>query len=67
MNAVKGVSALRLGRDLDIQYKNAFVLCHKLREAIGSVQNQGELSGVVEIDGCCVGGKHSAWAAGRAC
>jgi hypothetical protein len=56
VNAVKGVSALQLGRDLDIQYKSAFVLCHKLREAVGSIQNQGELSGVVEIDGAYVGG-----------
>lgn len=56
VNSVKGVSALQLGRDLDIQYKSAFVLCHKLREAVGAVHNQGELSGVVEIDGAYVGG-----------
>jgi transposase-like protein len=56
VNAVKGVSALQMGRDLHIQYKSAFVLCHKLREAVGVVQNQGELSGVVEIDGAYVGG-----------
>jgi len=35
VNAVKGLSALQLGRDLDVQYKTAFVLAHKLREAIG--------------------------------
>jgi transposase-like protein len=34
VNAVKGISALQLGRDLDVQYKTAFVLAHKLREAI---------------------------------
>lgn len=32
VNAVKGISALQLGRDLDVQYKTAFVLAHKLRE-----------------------------------
>ena len=32
VNAVKGVSALQLGRDLDVQYKTAFVMAHKLRE-----------------------------------
>jgi transposase-like protein len=56
VNAVKGISALQLGRDLDCQYKTAFVLAHKLREAIGAVQCRGELSGVVEIDGLYVGG-----------
>jgi transposase-like protein len=56
VNAVKGVSALQLGRDLDVQYKTAFVLAHKLREAIGDSQCQGELSGVVEVDGAYFGG-----------
>jgi transposase-like protein len=56
VNAVKGISALQLGRDLDVQYKTAFVLAHKLREAIGARQSEGELSGVVEVDGCYVGG-----------
>lgn len=56
VNAVKGVSALQLGRDLDVQYKTAFVLAHKLREAIGAGQSEGELSGEVEIDGAYVGG-----------
>jgi transposase-like protein len=36
VNAVKGVSALQLGRDLDVQYKTAFVMAHKIREAIGA-------------------------------
>jgi len=56
VNAVKGTSALQLGRDLDVQYKTAFVLAHKLREAIGAGQSEGELSGTVEIDGAYVGG-----------
>ena len=56
INAVKGISALQLGRDLDIQYKSAFVLAHKLREAIGAEQMQGNLSGTVEVDGAYFGG-----------
>ena len=35
-NEVKGKSMLALARDLDVQYKTAFVLAHKLREAIAS-------------------------------
>lgn len=55
VNAVKGISALQLGRDLDCQYKTAFVLAHKLREAIGA-QPVERLSGQVEVDGAYVGG-----------
>ena len=56
VNAVKGISALQLGRDLDVQYKTAFVLAHKIREAVGS-QQVGQLSGTVEVDGAYFGGK----------
>jgi len=56
VNAVKGISALQLGRDLDVQAKTAFVLAHKIREAIGAGQDQGELSGEVEVDGAYFGG-----------
>jgi transposase-like protein len=57
VNAVKGVSALQLGRDLDVAYMTAFVLAHKLREAMAAeVQAAGELAGTVEIDGAYFGG-----------
>src|SRR6185437_6121744 len=49
-------SALQLGRDLDVQYKTAFVMAHKLREAIGADQADAKLSGTVEVDGMYVGG-----------
>jgi ribosomal protein L37AE/L43A/transposase-like protein len=56
-NGAKGHSALQLSRDLDCQYKTAFVLAHKLREAIGSTfDDASELSGEVEIDGMYTGG-----------
>lgn len=56
VNAVKGISALQLGRDLDVQYKTAFVLAHKLREAISAGQDGVKLAGVVEVDGAYFGG-----------
>ncbi len=56
VNAVKGISALQLGRDLDVQYRTAFVLSHKLREAVGAEQMIGHVSGVVEVDGAYFGG-----------
>ena len=36
VNGAKGHSALQLSRDLDCQYKTAFVLAHKLREALAA-------------------------------
>jgi transposase-like protein len=56
VNGAKGHSALQLSRDLDVQYKTAFVLSHKIREAIGSTDKGTTVSGEVEIDGCYVGG-----------
>ena len=35
-NEVKGKSMLAFCRDLDVQHKTAFVLAHKLREAMAS-------------------------------
>src|SRR3954451_19717124 len=54
---VKGKAAL--SRDLDVQYKTAFVLAHKIREAMASEVKDLQLGGAgrhVEVDGCYVGG-----------
>jgi transposase-like protein len=56
VNGAKGVSALQVSRDLDVQYKTAFVLSHKLREAMALEQQGRTLNGVVEIDGGYFGG-----------
>ena len=56
VNAVKGLSALQLGRDLDVSYKTAFVLAHKLREALSLETKDATLAGEVEIDGAYFGG-----------
>lgn len=55
-NGAKGYSALHLSRDLGCDYKSAFVLCHKLREAIKLARQEGALTGDVEIDGAYFGG-----------
>jgi len=56
VNGAKGHSALQLSRDLDVQYRTAFVLAHKLREAMGATVQNRNLSGDVEIDGAFFGG-----------
>jgi transposase-like protein len=55
-NAVKGISALQLGRDLDVQYKTAFVLAHKIRESLMEQRELEKLSGEIHMDGAYVNG-----------
>lgn len=55
-NGVKGYSALQLSRDLNCQYRTAFVLAHKLREALGKGMDEIEASGTIEVDGAYFGG-----------
>ena len=55
-NAAKGISALQLARDLDCQHKTAFVLAHKIREALAAETKGATLFGEVEIDGAYFGG-----------
>jgi transposase-like protein len=56
VNGAKGHSALQMSRDLDCQYKSAYVMCHKIREALASEANGATVSGEVEIDGAYFGG-----------
>jgi transposase-like protein len=57
-NGVKGVAALRMACDMNINPNSAFVLLHKLREAMGAVVREGhELAGEVEIDGAYFGSR----------
>src|SRR6202047_389872 len=58
-NEVKGKSMLALSRDLGVQYKTAFVLAHKMREAMASELRGVNIGGEgrkAEIDGAYFGG-----------
>jgi transposase-like protein len=59
VNEVKGKSALALSRDLNVSYKCAFVLLHKLREAMAE-ELKGRVVGgegkTAEVDGGYFGG-----------
>jgi len=55
-NAVKGISALQLARDLGVQYKTAFVLAHKIRESLMEQRGFGKLDGEIHMDGAYVNG-----------
>jgi transposase-like protein len=55
-NGAKGMSALQLARNIDCQHKTAFVLKHKVREALAAESAGVTLSGTVEVDGAYFGG-----------
>jgi transposase-like protein len=58
-NEVKGKSALAMSRDLGVAYKSAFVLVHKLREAMAEEFKSRTLGGegkTAEVDGGYFGG-----------
>ena len=52
---VNGVSAMMIRRLCQIDHKSAFVLLHKIREALGKDENAATLGGVVEMDGAVFG------------
>lgn len=56
VNASKGLSAVQLSRDLDVQHKTAFVPMHKLREALAAETRDVRLAGDVKVDGAAFGG-----------
>jgi transposase-like protein len=54
VGGAKGVSGLQLSRYMGRQYKSSFVLAHKMREAMQ--RPDLGLHGVVQVDGCTIGG-----------
>src|SRR5271167_3789388 len=59
VNEVKGKNALALSRAINVQYKTAFVLSHKIRETIASEMKGAHVGGegkIAEVDGAYFGG-----------
>jgi len=59
----KGISAKQLQRMLDVSYKTAWYLCHRIRDAMGD-DEQLPLKGIVEADETWHGGKRRGTGAG---
>ena len=55
MTSLKGISSMKLARELDITQKSAWFMAHRLREAVSG--NGWLLSGPVEADETYIGGK----------
>ena len=54
----KGISANQLKRSLNISYKTAWYLCHRIRKAMVEAGKKSQLDGIVEVDETYVGGKY---------
>lgn len=52
----KGMSALQMKRTLNVAYRTAWYLCHRIRAAMNEVSGE-QLSGTLEVDETFVGGK----------
>ena len=53
----RGVSANSVFEDVGVQYKTAFAWFHKMRAAMKDAQSDIKLTGEIEVDGACWGGK----------
>ena len=56
MTSLKGVSSMKLHRDLKVTQKTAWFMLHRIRETWGQCQ-EGLFAGPVEVDETYVGGK----------
>jgi hypothetical protein len=59
------VSALELKRQLGVNYRSAWVLKHKIMQAMRLAEQDRELDGRIEIDDAYLGGEFSGGKAGR--
>lgn len=57
MTSRKGVSAMQLSKELGCQYRTAWHMLHRVREACG--RGDFVLKDVVEVDETCIGGKRA--------
>lgn len=57
LNAKKGISALQLSRDLEVNKNTAWRISMQIRKAMAQMESRELLTGVVEMDETYVGGK----------
>ena len=56
-NAKKSISALQLQRDLEVSYRTAWYLAHRIRKAMEE-EDGPQLTGIVESDETFIGGRY---------
>ncbi len=57
VTSLKGVSSMKLHRDLEITQKSAWFMLHRIRKAFEMMDSLPPLSGPVEVDETYIGGK----------
>ena len=57
LNAKKGLSALQLSRDLDVNKNTAWRVFMQIRKAMSQAEQRNLLTGIVEMDETYIGGK----------
>jgi len=57
LNAKKGLSALQLSRDLNVNKNTAWRIAMQIRKAMTQAEQRGLLTGIVEMDEAYIGGK----------
>ncbi len=57
MTARKGVSAMQLSKELGVQYRTAWYMLHRIREACAA--GEFRLDNIVEMDEACIGGREA--------
>ena len=55
--AKKGISANQMKRTINVSYKTAWYLCHRIRAAMNFDGNDAQLTGTIEADETFIGGK----------
>ena len=61
----RGCSAAQIQRELDLAYGTAWLMCHKIRSAMGERDTQYVLDGYIEVDDAFFGGASEGGKRGR--
>jgi transposase-like protein len=61
----RGYSATQLARDIEVSYPTAWLMLHKIREAMGNRDEKYRLAGIVEMDESYFGGPDKGGKRGR--
>ena len=65
MTGLKGVSSMKLHRDIDVSQKTAWFMLHRIRQGLMNDRDDDPFTGVVEADETYVGGKKKPGTPGR--
>jgi transposase-like protein len=61
----RGYSAVQLSKDIEVSYPTAWLMLHKIREAMGQRDAEYQLAGIIELDDSYFGGPKEGGKRGR--